>query len=320
MEEFIAGERAPRARSVIVLGLVTAAVFEWCTVLATQDKPVRAVSPWQGDPYDTAVSLTQFTVPVLAVLIALRLLLWRAAGQSDRAQQLIRAVAVLAAMVALTAGAEWAAVAVGADRASWNWMTVLLIAALAVVSALTVLLAALLARAFRSPPAEGWRYDWLGDLFLLAAPVPGIRRCANRDCAAWVRLHAVSVFAALSALAGALEVSGMIIGEQWRDPVLISWAILVITAADLSCCLVGNAVAGFVARPARSPGQRAGERAVVGGTVAVLLAVAFRDQIWGLFTRQPLNSAGSLAGLTLGAGAVVAAATAVVASRRPGHG
>jgi hypothetical protein len=258
-------------------------VFECCTVLATQDKQVRAVSPWQGDPYDTAVSLTLFTVPVLAALIALRLLLWPAAGQSDRAQQLIRAVAVLAAMVGLTAGAEWAAVAVGAHRASWNWMTAALIAALAVVSALTVLLAALLARAFRSRPAEGWRHDWLGDLFLLAALVPGIRRWANRDCAAWVRLHAVSVFAGLSALAGVAEVSGMIIGEQWRDPVLISWAILVVTAADLSCCLVGNAVAGFVARPARSSPQRTAERAVVGGTIAVLLALAFRDQIWGLF-------------------------------------
>jgi hypothetical protein len=118
----------------------------------------------------------------------------------------------------------------------------------------------------------------------------------------------------LSVLAGAAEISGMVIGEQWRDPGLISWAVLVATAADFTCCIIGNAVAGFVARPAPPLAQRVTEKAVVSGTFALLAAVAFRDQIWGLFTRQPLNSAGSLAGLTLGTGLAVAIVTAVIAS------
>jgi hypothetical protein len=317
MDEHSAAARTPHARTVIALGLVTAVLFELVTVLATQYKPVRAVSPWQDDPYDTVVSVTQFTVPVLAVMVAVRLVAWRAPGRKDRAQQLIRAVAVLLAMVTLTLGFEWGAVVVAAHRESWNGWTVLLIAALAMMSALAALLAALLARAFQSPAAGGWRHDWLGDLALLAAFLPGIRRYATGERVAWVRRHAMLVFAALSVLAGGAEISGMIIGEQWRDPVLISWAVLVATATDLTCCVIGNAVAGFIARPAPPPGQRVCEKAVVGGTLAFLAAVAFHDQIWGLFTRQPLNSAGSLAGLTLGPGLMVAIMTAVVASHQP---
>jgi hypothetical protein len=316
MDEHSPAARTPGARSVIVLGLVTAAVFELATVLATDDKQVRAVSPWQDDPYDTVISMTQFTVPVLAVMVALRLAAWRAPGREDRAQQSIRAVVVLLAMVTLTAGCEWGAVVLGARRESWNGWTALLIASLAVVSALALLLAALLARAFQPRPAGGWRQDWLGDLALLAAFLPGMRRRATGERVAWVRRHALLVFAVLSVLAGAAEISGMIIGEQWRDPVLISWAVLVATATDLTCCIIGNAVAGFIARPAPSRAQRVSEKAVAGGTLALLAAVAFHDQIWGLFTRQPLNSAGSLAGLTLGPGLAVAVVTAVVASRQ----
>jgi hypothetical protein len=203
-------------------------------------------------------------------------------------------------------------VAVGAHRESWNGWTVLLIAALAMMSALAALLAVLLARAFQSPCPGGWQHDWLGDLAQLAAFLPGIRRYGTGEPVAWVRRHAMLVFAALSALAGAAEMSGMIIGEHWRDPVLISWAVLVATATDLTCCIIGNAVAGFIARPALPPAQRVSEKAVVSGTFALLAAVAFRDQIWGLFSRQPLNSASSLAGLTLGPGLVVAIVTAVV--------
>lgn len=42
--------------AVTLAGLGVAVVFEALTVLATHDKTVRAVSPWQDDPYDVALS------------------------------------------------------------------------------------------------------------------------------------------------------------------------------------------------------------------------------------------------------------------------
>ena len=143
--------RTGRALSGIALGLVTAAVFELVTVLATQDKAIRAVSPWQDDPYDVAVSLTQFAVPVLVVMIGLRLLAWSEPGREARAGQLLRATAVLAGMVGLTAGAEWAAVAAGAHRAAWTSGSTLLIAGLVVVSVLDMAAAVVVVAALRSP-------------------------------------------------------------------------------------------------------------------------------------------------------------------------
>jgi hypothetical protein len=77
----------------VAANLGAAAVFEVLTVLESQDQAVRAVSPWQDDPYDSAVSLAVFTVPALAVLIALRLLAWRWPGGFDRGRQVVRAAA-----------------------------------------------------------------------------------------------------------------------------------------------------------------------------------------------------------------------------------
>ncbi|MFJ9151976.1 hypothetical protein ACIRP7_28860 [Streptomyces sp. NPDC102270] len=92
---------APSA--VVWVALGAAAAFEALTVLETQDKTVRAASPWQDDPYDVMVSLVQFTVPMLALVIALRLLAWRAPGGADRARQTLRAAGVMLTL----AGLRW---------------------------------------------------------------------------------------------------------------------------------------------------------------------------------------------------------------------
>jgi hypothetical protein len=78
-----ADENGRASPAVILASLGTACLFEVLTVLATQDKTVRAASPWQDDPYDAVVSLTQFAVPMLALVIALRLLAWRSPGGPD---------------------------------------------------------------------------------------------------------------------------------------------------------------------------------------------------------------------------------------------
>jgi hypothetical protein len=146
------GREAENGRAslvVILASLGTACLFEVLTVLATQDKTVRAASPWQDDPYDAVVSLTQFAVPMLALVIALRLLAWRSPGGPDREQQTVRAAGVMTALIGLTLVFEWAAVIGGAHASSWGMWTSVLISGLVVASMLTVVVMALLMRCRR---------------------------------------------------------------------------------------------------------------------------------------------------------------------------
>lgn len=292
----------------ILATLGTAGFFEVATVLATQDKTIRAVSPWQDDPYDAMVSLTQFAVPMLALVIALRLLAWRAPGGQDRERQVVRAAAAMTALVGATLLAEWAAVAVGAHASSWNVWTSVLIGGLAVVSALTAVVTVLLAR--RRGTRGRWRHDWLGDVVSVCERIPVLRRLATPQVAAWVRGRAMSVFVVVSALAAAGIVGAQAIGERWTDPLLIVWALLVETATYLAFCVVANAVTGFIARPSRGRPRRAAETSMVTGCVAIQVAVAFHGAPWP--GNGPMTSVPDLVTLTLGAGLVTGAITAAL--------
>jgi hypothetical protein len=301
---------AGTARAVAV-SLGAAAVFEVLTVLETQDRAVRAASPWRDDPYDTALSLAVFTVPALALVIGLRLTAWRWPGGLDRGRQLSRAAAVMTALAGLTAVAEWAAVAAGAHRSSWDDRTGLLIAGLAVKSLLLAAAAALLVSC-RSPRgrAPRWRNDWLGDLAASCALVPVLRCLPATQAASWVRARAMTVFAAASLLASAGVIGALAVGERWTSPLLIGWAVVAEFTAFLAFCLVANAAAGFVARPPRTRARRAAESAAVAGGAAVQAAIAFHDPLWHLVRGSPLASVPALAALTLSPGAVAALAAA----------
>ncbi|OLZ67539.1 hypothetical protein AV521_24615 [Streptomyces sp. IMTB 2501] len=297
-----------------------AGVFEAWTVLATQDKTVRAASPWQDDPYDVVVSLTQFTVPVLALVIALRLLVWQAPGGADRARQTVRAVAAMITLVGLTLATEWAAVLAKSPSFSGIWTSVL-IGGLAANSVLTAPVAVSLMRRrrWRGRAGErrddrwpGWRHDWLGDAVHLCRRIPVLRRLAGPDAADWVRRRAMTVFLVLSVLAAAAVTGAQAVGERLTDPLLIAWMLIVETTSDLAFCLIGNAVAGFVARPPRTGSRRIAEASVVAGCVAIGAATAFRDTLWPLFGTGALTSVPDLAALTLGAGLTTSVVTAAL--------
>jgi hypothetical protein len=305
----------------VAASLGAAAVFEVLTVLETQDQAVRAASPWQDDPYDTAVSLAVFTVPALALLIGLRLLAWQWPGGYDRSRQLVRAAAVLTALAGLTTACEWTAVAVRAHRSSWTGRTSLLIAGLAAQTLLLAVAAVLLARRRRPRGSSArWQHDWLADVTGACALIPVVRRWPARRTADWVRAHAMRVFTAASLLAAAGVSGALAVGERWTSPLLISWAVTAETMAFLAFCVISNAAACFIARPPRSPARRAAEAAMVSGGVAVELAIAFHDPLWHLVRGRPLTSAADLAVLTLGPGAavvLVAAAFLLWRQRRP---
>lgn len=306
---------ARRRLMTITLSLAVAALFEALTVLGTQAKTVRAASPWQDDPYDAVVSLAQFTVPMLGLVIGLRLLAWRLPGGPDRAHQMLRAAAVMTGIVVVTVGFEWAGVATGAHRLAWTRWTQALLAGLVATSLLTVIAMVLLVRCrYPRGSAGRWRHDWLGDLVLLGQRLPVMGRWPIARAAAWVRLHAMRVFVTVSVLAATFIVGALAVGEQWTDPLLIGWALAVESTSNVAFCVISNTTAGFIARPPRTRARRILETSVMVGCVTVQVAAAFRDTLWSLIGSGPLESVPVLGALTLGTGAVATLLTAAIIS------
>ena len=125
-----------RARRVVVMLLVFAAVFE-AALYATKETPaIYDHAPWLNDPYDTAVSFALFCVPLIGVPSALRLLASRGQPQARRRlADLIRACGVALTVIAVTIAVCWAAFAEDANRSAWTSVTAIQVIGLALVSA-----------------------------------------------------------------------------------------------------------------------------------------------------------------------------------------
>lgn len=256
---------------------------------------------------------------MLALLIMLRLLTRDALTEPDRAQQTVRAAGVMMALIGLTLAFEWAAVIGGANPSPPGAWTSLQVGGLAVVSVLAVWGPVLLVRCRRPRGLSAqWRSDWLGDVVLVCRRIPVLRNWATPEIVAWVRGHAMTVFVALSALAGLAITSAQAIGEGMTDPVIIIWFMIVATSSNLAFCVISNAIAGFIARPSRTRARSITETSVVAGCLATLTAIAFHNPLWSVFTAGPPTTA-ALVSLTLGAGVVVSLATAALPlARQPG--
>lgn len=306
-------DKARASSAVVWASLGAAGVFEALTVLETQDKTVRAASPWQDDPYDVVVSLAQFTVPMLALVIALRLLARRAPGDVHRVRQTVRAAGAMVTLIGLTVGSEWAAVIARTPPSSSGPWASILISGLVVNSVLTLAIAVLLMRGHRGHGSAGpWRHDWLGDALFLCRRIPVLRRWVGPYAAVWVRRRAMTVFVTLSTLAAAALTSAQAVGEGWTDPLLIAWFLVVTATSNLAFCAISNAVAGFIAQRPRTWTRRIAEASAVAGCVAISVATAFRDALWPVFGTGPLTSVPALAALTLGAGLVTSLVTAAL--------
>jgi hypothetical protein len=164
--------------------------------------------------------------------------------------------------------------------------------------------------------SRGWQHDWLGDVIWLGGRVPVLRRWARPAAAQWIRGHAMTVFAALSLIAAAGIVGALAVGEEWTDPLLISWAVVVAATSYLAFCVISNHLAGFIARPPRSRARRIAEASVVSGCLAIQFATAFRDPIWSTIASGPVTSVSDLVVLTLGAGLCVGVASAALLNLR----
>ena len=116
-----------------------------CAVLFTAfagnhtGRSLRAHSPWQDDPYDVVVSFTHLLVPALAAALAVRIVSRRpGAAPGD----LLRGGRALIGMIAMTAATDWVAVGLRVHEDAWGGTGRLLIAALALVTLVTVAVAA----------------------------------------------------------------------------------------------------------------------------------------------------------------------------------
>jgi dienelactone hydrolase len=320
-----------------------AVVFTTFAVGTTQLRTLRAHSPWQDDPYDVAVSFTQLLVPALAVALAVRIIIRRpGAAPGD----LLRAGRALVGMVAVTAATDWVAVGLRVHEDAWERTGRLLIAALALVTLVTVAVAARMWWTTRQAgeraqvQAEPEGPDWVDDVVAGAGDLAGQHGGpAGRAVARaldWIRRvlvggrHGLRRHRLAAAVLVAVVVSAWLTLAEARGdglgphPAAAAAMRVVIGAAGLVAALIPlNAYLGVLrpAGPARSAATRRPALTCAGyaAVASVPVAVGFRDEIAAM-ADFPITSWGRLAGLT----AVLAALTGLItllaqATRRRRH-
>ena len=154
--------------------MLVAGLFE---VFALGTKEIRSLgdhAPWMDDPYDVLTSFAIFIIPIVGALSAVRLALCRRFEPLplSRVIDLLHGCVVLLAVVLVTAGSDWIAVASGADRPLWTSMTPAIVAGLGLVTVSALLATAALFIEGRRLPRQDRpdlaAPDWLADATLLA--------------------------------------------------------------------------------------------------------------------------------------------------------
>lgn len=314
--------RRPVARALVLMAFA-AVVFTGFAFLTTQVHAVRSGSPWQDDPYHTVVSFTELFVPGLAVLAALRALLWRTGEPQPvaRVDQLLRAAKAIGVLVGLTGVTDLIALVLRADHRLWNRLTPVSVAGLILVAATLVGAVGTVWPAHRAVRrtfgAHADRGDWLGDLLLLTArltaglpsrPRLSVRLVTDR-VARWSSLprHLPCVSgAAVLLIAGALFSAVQALQERY--PVTLFVFDLLVTAGSTYAGLAlinGYLHLVAVSLPATRVG-RAARLAFVLGCLALLVAVGFRDLIWAGMGLGQVHTVSALFLVTFGGGALVA--------------
>ena len=319
----------PVAARALWVSIAVAGLFTVFAYASTQVHAVRAGSPWQDDPYDALVSLTEFLVPVLAALVVARMWLCRRFEPLPlfRVRQLLRAAQVATGLVAATVAVDWVAAATGTDRSLWDRGTPWLIATLVPLSG-AVLAGFGLQRAAirRLPPGDGPPGgDWLDDAAAVA------ERLRVPQVAVWLRAtrlldhlrrYVVLVAAAISILASAAVTTALVVGEGGGLPALLYLTLALIYAAGLfAFCLIANstlhlALAESAGDPSPSRRRRRLRRATYVGVAAAALgayvAFALRDTIGTALIGTQVTTVGQLVLVSV-AGALLAAALSFAA-------
>lgn len=314
------GHRArPIAAAALLTSVTGAGAFTVFAYVTTQLHAVRAVSPWQDDPYDTVVTFTMFFVPLLGAITALRALLCRRDQPLPlyRIQQLLRAALAGTLLVAATLATDWTAVAAGADHTSWTSGTPWLVGSLVPLTGLAgagPLLHRLAVRRLPAPSRHRPDGDWLDDIVpllhrLLPRPV---RRLPDRlrpaDRIAFVRRHFPLLALAAGAASGLLVATGLASGEGWPGLALFLVESTVFSGGTFAFVQICDAVLRIAVPPAPGVPHRAAWIAATAGALALPTSLALRDPIWAaLGLGHQVDSVGQLAALTLASGLLTGA-------------
>jgi hypothetical protein len=326
--------------------LLAAALFEAVTFVSKQTLPVYDHVPWLNDPYDTAVSFALFCIPLLVAPSAVRLLAGRRseAVPTARLTDLLRAAGISLAVVAATASAEWAAVALGANKPAWNAGTGVQVGLLAAFSAAAAGCAggigkasAALRRVSEAGRAD-WPHgaktetsDWLGDLLEVAVlgvrwlgparrPARRLLGWAGRTVLPAIRRRPLLTAAGLGAACAAAITTSQSVNEGYGFGT--SLLFFCVVTAGVFAFLAGTGAYLRIVRPDnRGRGTRRLVRATVLASAAVPVAVAFRATLWALAGVDPRHSGLPALWLLLAAAAAITfglslAAESLVTGRR----
>jgi hypothetical protein len=293
----------PLIRRAIIAVLLAAAVFSVTAGPVKQIKVLYNHAPWLDDPYDTFVSFAMFFVPLLTVGCLARVVLCRRAEplSVQRVIDLLRGCRVVLGLIVVTALAQWAAVAAGANRAlrtGATWLQVgflavtTVLAAIALVRLCQVRLGQVPGRRPERRPAGGpAAADWLADAIVMLGqqsrrlgPLAGQARAVltwiDRHVAAPVRRHPLWAAAAAAVAFGIVTGGTQAIREGYTaGPALVTVSVL---SCGMFAFLVGaGGYLGFVRGPAILTGvaRRLLDAGVI-TCVGLLAALAFRNSLW----------------------------------------
>lgn len=324
----------PALRAALWTSLLNAAVFTVFAYVTAHAKPVRHISPWQDDPYDTVATFTMFFVPMVTLLIAMRMTLCRRdqALPLHRATQLLRAALVSAGLATATYATDYVAVIARADRSTWNARTSWLIAALALASVLAAANWAMLARTRGKLPrrpdggdqaAGDWLDDALPVIEIVAArlPRPAGRFAAwleRRDAAAWIRRRFTPVVMLMSLFAGVTAAAAQV-REDGFGPLFFSetaW----FAGGMYAFCMISNEVLQLTVRQPRGRSRQAAHVSIIAAAAALPVSLGLRSSILAVPALSGVRgTTGSVTALTFTcavlAGAIVFAVMALRPSR-----
>jgi hypothetical protein len=293
----------PLIRRAIIATLLAAAVFSVTAGPVKQIKVLYDHAPWLNDPYDTFVSFAMFFVPLLTAGCLARVLLCRRAEplSVQRVTDLLRGCRVVLGLIVITALAEWAAVAAGANRALWSGATWLQVGFLALTTVLTAIAMVRLGQVRlgqvrragpRRGPASGPAVaDWLADAIVmlgqqsrrlgpLASPARAVLTWIDRHVAAPVRRHPLWAAAAAAAVFGIVTGGIQAIREGYAGgPALLT--VLLLGCGMFAFLVAAGGYLGFVRGPSILTGvpRRLLDAGVI-TCVSLLAALAFRNSLW----------------------------------------
>jgi hypothetical protein len=287
----------PRIRRAVVASVAAAVVFFGFT-LTKQVKPLYAHAPWLNDPYDAVISFAMFFVPVITAVTLVRVVLCRRGDVLDkgRVASIVRGCQLAVAVILFEIASAWSAVGLKANAAHWSTTSSsVLLALLGATTGAALVALMLLAPIWRTAQFKGTvaTSDLIADavassellserLGPLGRRVRACLRLADRTVGVFVRRHPV-----VSAVFASAGFGAVVLGWQgFRERYDASATILAMGLgfcgmfAFLMCMGAYLSVVGSP-HPLRGVPRRAVD-ALVASCAAVIVALAFRNSMWGL--------------------------------------